>query len=211
MGACGAEPGVSNESSNCQSQNRSRVDHRVPVREWRWQTRNLVVPLRKVHEECAPDKTAEHRIPRRLGILITASSSSRPNAGWLNSLASFWQQLARWKHMPQEWSPTIATPRAMQGPLWRLEFHDTTPFHLQFTYHHRRLKSRRTLAELTGTTLLVRLSRHLASICWLWVSGKNRLPVQECVPQQALIASIHITMHGVEIERDNVAFANGHV
>src|SRR5260221_8887002 len=59
--------------------------------------------------------------------------------------------------------------------------------------------------------LLVRLRRWHRGVRRLGLIHKDGLPVDEGVPQQTLVAAVHVAMHGVEVETDDVSFAHGHI
>src|SRR6266550_99985 len=45
----------------------------------------------------------------------------------------------------------------------------------------------------------------------LGLSGNDRLPVQDCIPHHAMIATVQVAMQRVEVECDHVSVAHGHV
>jgi hypothetical protein len=52
--------------------------------------------------------------------------------------------------------------------------------------------------------LLVGFRRRLRASRRFHLPGNNRLPVQDRIPQQALIAPVQIPMHGIEVERHDM-------
>jgi hypothetical protein len=41
--------------------------------------------------------------------------------------------------------------------------------------------------------------------------SQDGLPIEQCIPQHALVTAIQITMQRIKIKRDNVAVAHGGV
>src|SRR6516225_4121491 len=74
-------------------------------------------------------------------------------------------------------------------------------------YHDREGDNNHALLEL----LVVRLGSRVLCLSLRRLRCKNRLPVQNCIPQHTLVAAVHIAVHGIEVEADDVSLADGHV